>query len=400
VRKTALTEGEAGDKTVEILYPSMYHGIERTKATARSTTDSDSYAVNNIYVNGVRIAAVSGDGAERHYFTDQVDSVKLIMDGDGKPIKAFEYLPYGETWLEKGESNDNPKYNSQELDKETGYYYYNARHYDAALARFVTADTVIDGEYSVAGWNRYMYCAGNPVLYKDPSGHNVAMGYLDSESKRKLDSLGIDYEYDGGVADGAEGYARELYQGYNPKMEEQLVEAGLAKSKKSLACHMNSWFILSKIVGEYDGEYSDFVKESKNKDNQIGVNLETVSKLVDLHVSVRKATNIEINDSTRIKAVNYIEKAIKSYKGDSGVLRFSYDKYKWNSESSEWEYQRHSSGHTMYISCGEEESIITDTGSVNSNPISLENFLSGGDKSNKMYQNITILYVQGFKDEE
>ena len=44
-------------------------------------------------------------------------------------------------------------------------------YYDAALARLVTADTVVDGEYSVSGWNRYMYCAGNPVLYKDPSGH-------------------------------------------------------------------------------------------------------------------------------------------------------------------------------------------------------------------------------------
>ncbi|MBN2817942.1 MAG: RHS repeat-associated core domain-containing protein, partial [Bacteroidales bacterium] len=91
-------------------------------------------------------------------------------------LEKFEYLPYGETWLEKGESNDNPKYNSQELDEETGYYYYNARHYDAALARFVTADTVIDGEYSVSGWNRYAYVSNNPVLYKDPTGHNAWSG--------------------------------------------------------------------------------------------------------------------------------------------------------------------------------------------------------------------------------
>ncbi|MBN2772444.1 MAG: RHS repeat protein, partial [Spirochaetes bacterium] len=67
VRKTAMTGASSENKNVEILYPSMYHGVERTKATARSTSDSDSYAVNNIYVNGVRIAAVSGDGAERHY---------------------------------------------------------------------------------------------------------------------------------------------------------------------------------------------------------------------------------------------------------------------------------------------------------------------------------------------
>ncbi len=65
-----------------------------------------------------------------------------------------------------------PKYNSQEYDKETGYYYYNARYYDASVGRFVTPDTVIDGEMSVKGWNRYMYVGGNPVIYKDPTGHN------------------------------------------------------------------------------------------------------------------------------------------------------------------------------------------------------------------------------------
>jgi len=30
---------------------------------------------------------------------------------------------------------------------------------------------VIDGEYSTQGWNRFSYCKGNPVKYKDPTGH-------------------------------------------------------------------------------------------------------------------------------------------------------------------------------------------------------------------------------------
>ncbi len=63
----------------------MYHGIERTKATARSITDSDSYAVNNIYVNGVRIAAVSGDGAERHYLR----AFKIIIQKDSVRFGEF-----------------------------------------------------------------------------------------------------------------------------------------------------------------------------------------------------------------------------------------------------------------------------------------------------------------------
>ena len=33
---------------------------------------------------------------------------------------------------------------------------------------------MIDGEYSTQGWNRFSYCKGNPVRYKDPTGHDVA----------------------------------------------------------------------------------------------------------------------------------------------------------------------------------------------------------------------------------
>jgi len=75
----------------------------------------------------------------------------------------------------EGEDNHNPKYNSQELDKETGYYFYNARHYDPEISRFVTADNVIDGEGDTQGWNRYSYVKGNPIVYKDPTGHKIVL---------------------------------------------------------------------------------------------------------------------------------------------------------------------------------------------------------------------------------
>ena len=32
-------------------------------------------------------------------------------------------------------ANFSPKYNSQELDKESQFYYFNARHYDPELAQ-------------------------------------------------------------------------------------------------------------------------------------------------------------------------------------------------------------------------------------------------------------------------
>jgi RHS repeat-associated protein len=106
--------------------------------------------------------------------TDQIDSVSVVTDDNGKVVTRTEYLPYGETWIQEGEARNRPKFNSQELDAETNFYFYNARYYDPEICRFVTADNVIDGEYDTQGWNRFAYCRGNPIAYKDPTGHEVS----------------------------------------------------------------------------------------------------------------------------------------------------------------------------------------------------------------------------------
>ncbi|WP_161938750.1 RHS repeat-associated core domain-containing protein, partial [Leptospira interrogans] len=62
------------------------------------------------------------------------------------------------------------KFTGQIEDKETGLYYYKARYYEPTLGRFLQADSVIAPD-SVNGMNRYMYVDGNPVSYRDPSGH-------------------------------------------------------------------------------------------------------------------------------------------------------------------------------------------------------------------------------------
>jgi len=149
----------------------MYFGIEKHKTEGGDEIEDSHCAVNNIYLNGVRMAVVAPNGDALYYLTDQVDSVNAVINDNGDVVNRMEYLPYGETWFQEGDGNHNPKYNSQELDKETGYYFYNARHYDGEIGRFVTADNVIDGEISTQGWNRYSYVKGNPIVYKDPSGH-------------------------------------------------------------------------------------------------------------------------------------------------------------------------------------------------------------------------------------
>ncbi len=180
VRKLALRESEGQEYHMEVLYPSMYFGMEQQKTLSGHDVPDSQTAVNNIYLNGVRVAAMAPGGKTLYYLTDQVDSVNVVTDDDANTVSRFEYLPYGSTWVEEGEDKHNPKYNSQELDKETGYYYYNARHYDPEIARFVTADNVIDGQMDTQGWNRYSYVKGNPIVYKDPTGHWTLKGAWES----------------------------------------------------------------------------------------------------------------------------------------------------------------------------------------------------------------------------
>ncbi len=69
------------------------------------------------------------------------------------------------------------RFTGQRLDTGTGLYYYGARYYDAALGRFISADTIVPGAGSPQALNRYAYVYNNPLRYTDPSGHMVECGY-------------------------------------------------------------------------------------------------------------------------------------------------------------------------------------------------------------------------------
>ncbi|MCR1795601.1 hypothetical protein K0V43_18710, partial [Leptospira sp. id769339] len=167
VHKSALIPEGAQSRHQEILYPSKFYGIEYMEE------ENILRSINNIYLNGVRIAALAEDGRAAYFLTDQVDSVSTVLDDSANTVSRMQYEPYGDTFVQRGNQDLNPKYNSQELDKESGFYFYNARYYDPKIARFTSADSIIDGEYDTQGWNRFSYVKGNPITYKDPTGHEV-----------------------------------------------------------------------------------------------------------------------------------------------------------------------------------------------------------------------------------
>ena len=65
------------------------------------------------------------------------------------------------------------KFTDQEFDPESGLYNYNARLYDPALGRFISADSLVQDPFVPQTLNRYSYVGNNPLLYVDPSGHFI-----------------------------------------------------------------------------------------------------------------------------------------------------------------------------------------------------------------------------------
>jgi len=93
-----------------------------------------------------------------------------VTDKTGVAIGEYVYRPFGETYFESG-THFRYLYTGQEQDFETGLYFYNARYYDARLARFIQPDTIVPGAFDPQALNRYSYVGNSPIVYTDPTGH-------------------------------------------------------------------------------------------------------------------------------------------------------------------------------------------------------------------------------------
>ncbi|MCB1194116.1 MAG: RHS repeat-associated core domain-containing protein, partial [Leptospiraceae bacterium] len=112
---------------------------------------------------------------------DHLGSVSMLTDGNGRMVAGVDinsgrsyvtYTPYGEVNRTNSSGPDifRHKYSGQEEDSESGLYYYKSRYYDPMLGRFIQADNQSDPNTAM-GMNPYMYTNGNPVNFRDPSGH-------------------------------------------------------------------------------------------------------------------------------------------------------------------------------------------------------------------------------------
>jgi len=108
-----------------------------------------------------------------YFHPDHLGSSSYVTDKKGNFFEMIEYLPYGETLYDEAATVDKTefRFTGHLKDDETGFYYCHARYYDPKIGKFLTPDDRIDGLFTSAGQNMYMYCHGNPINFNDPDGH-------------------------------------------------------------------------------------------------------------------------------------------------------------------------------------------------------------------------------------
>jgi RHS repeat-associated protein len=100
-----------------------------------------------------------------YYLDDHLGSTSIVTDRVGEVVSHVTYTPYGDMRDELNLGTSvNYLFTGQEFDREIGLYYYNARYYDQAVGRFISADTIIPEPSDTQSYNRYSYVSTTPSI--------------------------------------------------------------------------------------------------------------------------------------------------------------------------------------------------------------------------------------------
>jgi len=200
--------GSAMSWTVDFDYDGQSRRVKKTRSWGSETFHIGNHfeiengtEVKYIFAGNQRVAKVTAAGT--HFFhKDHLGSSNVVTDyANGAAVETTEYMPFGQTREQTGNTISSYKFTDQELDPSTGLYNYDARLYDPVVGRFIAADSIIPNLYDPQLLNRYGYVRNNPLKYVDPDGHVL-------ETAWDVANIGIGiYSFASNVASGNWGSA-------------------------------------------------------------------------------------------------------------------------------------------------------------------------------------------------
>jgi RHS repeat-associated protein len=120
---------------------------------------------------GVETFAAKKGTNKYFYHNDHLGGVNVITNSTGARVQLNEYDPWGTVSRTEGTIDPTNRFTGQDLDPETGLYYYGGRYYDAEIARFISPDPFVQDIFDPQNLNRYSYVVNNPQNYIDPDGY-------------------------------------------------------------------------------------------------------------------------------------------------------------------------------------------------------------------------------------
>jgi RHS repeat-associated protein len=130
------------------------------------------YVKKYYYANGQRVA-MRQEGVVYYIHSDHLGSTSLTTDQSQQVEARQVYYPYGTPRWSQGTLPTDYTFTGQRDEAGLGLMHYGARFYSPRLGRFVSADSIVPQPGNPQALNRYSYVLGNPVLYRDPSGHCI-----------------------------------------------------------------------------------------------------------------------------------------------------------------------------------------------------------------------------------
>lgn len=243
-----------------------------------------------------------------YYIKDYQGNVRSVVRQDGTLVESNEYYPYGTPFTTAGAVQPY-KYGAKELDRMHGLELYDseARWYDSLLGRTSTMDPLAEKYYSLSP---YLWCAGNPLKFVDPSGE--VYGIIYDEDQRQITIKANYYVFKSGsevILDAIDFWNKQSQSinGYKLKIELSIIVVDDLNDESDFLLESTRQNTLSsKMKNDKIGNSIIFM-ENLPQDREDGeVNGSTVANVIALNANANKWTVAhEIGHSLLLRHTSY-----------------------------------------------------------------------------------------------